>query len=121
MRRATRAVSTASLARIINVTVCLSAVGLVVGGILGSFVATLLAVRVGHVGRLSEPFVLGAVFGAAMGFVLAPTASWALMRQVPIWRAITETALGAMMAQASASSFRRCTTPVGCLHCFSER
>jgi hypothetical protein len=40
--------------------------------------------------------VLGwsAVFGGVLGLVLAPLAAWTLMRHVPIWRAIAETALG---------------------------
>jgi hypothetical protein len=40
--------------------------------------------------------VLGwsAAFGGVLGLVLAPLAAWTLMRHVPIWRAIAETALG---------------------------
>jgi hypothetical protein len=33
-------------------------------------------------------------FGAVAGAILAPIASWSLMRHVPIWRAIVETLLG---------------------------
>lgn len=105
-RRATSVVTKPSVVRIINVTLGLSIVGLVVGGTLGAFVVTLLALRVGHLGRLSEPFLLGAVSGAAMGFVLAPTAAWTLLRHVPFWRAITETARGTVIGAGIGLAFQ---------------
>jgi hypothetical protein len=44
--------------------------------------------------RSIELIAPAAGFGAALGFVLAPIAAWTLMRHVPLWRAILETALG---------------------------
>jgi len=44
-----------------------------------------------------ELIYLGAMFGGVMGAVLAPIAAWSLMRRVPIWRAITDTAIGTVI------------------------
>jgi hypothetical protein len=85
-----------SIARIIQVTIGLSALGLVVGGILGGGLLALLGFRMGD--RISgEVLYYGALFGGAMGAALAPLAAWTLMRHVPIWRAITETAVGTVV------------------------
>ena len=37
---------------------------------------------------------VAALFGAGVGAVLSPIAAWTLMRHVPLWRAIVETAIG---------------------------
>lgn len=48
--------------------------------------------------RLSgQSFFIGAVFGGLMGGILAPIAAWTLMRRVPIWRAIVDTAVGTVI------------------------
>jgi hypothetical protein len=54
-----------------------------------------------HPGHLAEPFGAAAVFGGVLGFVLAPVAAWTLMRHVPLWRAIAETALGTVLGFAA--------------------
>jgi ABC-type enterobactin transport system permease subunit len=82
-------------AKITLITLGLSALGAIVGGVLGAVLVALLAVRLSAV---REIHLIGlwfaAMFGAAMGAVLAPIAAWTLMRHVPIWRAISDTALG---------------------------
>ena len=83
-----------SIARIIQVTLGLSVLGIVVGGTLGGALVALLGLRVGDVGIDGEVLYTGTVFGATMGGVLAPLAAWTLMRRVLIWRAIAETAVG---------------------------
>lgn len=40
---------------------------------------------------------IGAAYGAAIGVVLAPVASWTLLRPVPLGRAIVETAIGTLL------------------------
>jgi hypothetical protein len=77
------------------VTLAVSAVGAVVGAALGALTLLGLAIavassRVLQGGGLADAASLGSVIGA----VLAPVAAWTLMRHVPVWRAILETALG---------------------------
>ena len=89
-----------SILRIIQVTLGLSVLGLVVGAILGGGLIVLLGFRIGHFRISGEELYYGALFGAAMGGVLAPLAAWTLMRRVPIWRAIAETAVGTVVGAA---------------------
>lgn len=86
-----------SIAQIIQVTIGLSALGLVVGGILGGGLIVLLGFRMGEFRISGQELYYGALFGGAMGVALAPLAAWTLMRHVPIWRAITETAVGTVI------------------------
>lgn len=86
-----------SVVRIIQVTLGLSVVGSVVGGILGAGLVALLGVRTGDFRVSGEALYYGAVFGGMMGSLLAPVAAWTLMRRVPIWRAIAETAAGTVV------------------------
>ena len=84
--------------RIVQVTTGLSILGALVGGTLGPLLLALVLVRLSHSGDgLGEPLLYAAAFGAATGAVLAPVAGWTLMRHVPIWRAIAETALGTVV------------------------
>jgi hypothetical protein len=86
-----------SILRIVQVTLALSALGAVAGGILGGGLVALLGIRIGSLHLSGEVLLAGTEFGAAMGGVLAPLAAWTLMRRVPIWRALTETALGTVL------------------------
>ena len=83
------------LGRIVQVTLGLSAVGVVVGGILGALVFG--GLGMGTDLPRGTQLLFGAVFGAIAGAVLAPIAAWTLMRHVPIWRAIAETAVGTVV------------------------
>jgi hypothetical protein len=75
------------------VTLSLSAVGALVGAGLGSLALWGLSIVIRN--PRSVELVGGAAgFGAILGAVLAPVAAFTLMRHVPIWRAIVETALG---------------------------
>jgi len=82
------------------VTVGLSVVGIAIGSVLGAILGTLFGLRLRDVGFATEMWPAGAVFGAAMGAGLAPVAAWTLMRRVPIWRAIAETAAGTVLGTA---------------------
>jgi hypothetical protein len=75
------------------VTLALAAVGAVVGAAMGAlgWWGLSIAIRNPHAIELIAP---AAGFGAVLGFVLAPVAAWTLMRHVPLWRAILETAFG---------------------------
>jgi hypothetical protein len=80
--------------RILAVTAGLAVAGAVVGGVVGGLLVSLL-MMVGHAASWNAiGFLVGTEFGAAVGFVLAPIAAWTLMRRVPLWRAITDTAIG---------------------------
>lgn len=80
--------------RIVAVTVGLAAAGAVVGGVLGGLLASLIGLFAGAARWSSEISLAGVEFGGVVGFVLAPIAAFTLMRRVPLWRAIAETALG---------------------------
>jgi hypothetical protein len=85
------------------VTLGLSATGAVVGAVLGALAlaAALLATDAWmHVDGVGAPLAVGSIFGGLLGSVLAPIAAWTLMRHVPLWRAIVETALGTAIGVA---------------------
>ena len=86
-----------TIARILQITVGLSILGAVVGGALGALLVAMLAARVGGFGGPGELLLTGSAFGAAMGAALAPLAAWTLMRHVPLWRAVSETAIGTVL------------------------
>jgi hypothetical protein len=77
-----------------EITAGLVVLGGVVGAVLGLGLVVLLGARVGDFRMAGEGSFYGATFGGAMGGVLAPIAAWTLMRHVPLWRAIAETAVG---------------------------
>ena len=83
------------LRRILAVTAGLSVTGFLLGAVLGALLfgaASVIAAGVRP--NLALP-VLGAALGCGvLGLVLAPLAAWTLMRHVPLWRALGETALG---------------------------
>jgi hypothetical protein len=82
-------------------TLTLSAVGAVVGAVLGGLAMCGLAIAIGNPRALENGGLTGAAgLGAAVGAVLAPMAAWTLMRHVPIWRAILETAVGTALGAA---------------------
>jgi hypothetical protein len=95
-----------SVVRIIQVTVGLSVLGTVVGGILGAGLVALVGVRIGDFRISGEVLYTGTVFGALMGCVLAPLAAWTLMRRVPIRRAIAETAIGTVAGTVIGLTFQ---------------
>jgi hypothetical protein len=100
-----------SIARIVQVTVGLSAVGVIIGSVLGAILAVLFGVRVGDFGFASEIWFAGAMLGAGVGGILAPVAAWTLMRRVPIWRAIGETAAGTVLGTTLGLIFPRLPAP----------
>ena len=74
-------------------TLVLAATGAVVGAAFG--VAGLWGLSIVIRNPRSMELIGAALYvGGLLGFVLAPIAVWTLMRHVPIWRAIVETALG---------------------------
>ena len=81
------------LRRVLVITAALAGMGAVVGSVLGLLLmAAILTVT--REACSATGLFMGAGFGAASGFVLAPIAAWTLMRRVPIWRAIVDTAVG---------------------------
>jgi len=88
-----------SVGRIIAVTIGLSALGIICGGVLGA-IAVLLDlpghIRDADIGGIPGAFSLGAGFGAIVGAFLAPVVGWVFLRRAPLGRAIAETALGVL-------------------------
>ncbi len=83
--------------RILAITTSLSAVGAVVGAVLGMGAMTfigLIGSNLHVVPGVPASLPIAAAFGACAGAVLAPIAAWTLMRRVPIWKSIIGTALG---------------------------
>jgi hypothetical protein len=79
-----------------------SAVGAIVGA-LSLWVAT----AIFGVGPQFGDAVLldaGAKAGALTGIVLAPISAWSLLRKVPLWRTIGESALGALLGSLVGSA-----------------
>ena len=84
-----------AISKSIRITLLLSAIGAIVGVPFGIGLAIVAD------GTFDGATIgLGAVFGAFGGSVLAPVAAWTLMRHVPLWRAIVETALGTVVGTA---------------------
>ena len=88
------------LLRAAQITGVLAAFGASVGALLGGALVALLGVRLGDFRLDAELLTIGAQFGATTGAVLAPVAAWTLMRRVPLWRAIAETATGTVLGAA---------------------
>src|SRR5215207_8620758 len=91
------AVNRSRVFRILGVTAGLGVAGGVVGGALGVLAflfITLVSGRIEWMRSMAAFVDTAALFGATIGAVLAPIAAWTLMRHVPIWRAIVETAVG---------------------------
>ena len=80
-------------------TLSLSAVGAVVGAALGALALWGLSIAIRNP-RLIEAIWPAALSGGLLGAVLAPIAAFTLMRHVPIWRAIVETALATTVGVA---------------------
>ena len=94
------------MSRILKISAALAVLGAVAGAI-GGCLALALAVLVGVVSQSNEvplSFVAGAVtvLGGGCGVFVAPLLSWTLLRDVPIWRCATETALVTSFAGISA-------------------
>lgn len=85
--------------RIAVVTIGLSLTGAVVGALLSPLLVLAMGLARGMpvVGVDLSFLRIPAAFGAVAGAILAPIASWSLMRHVPIWRAIVETMLGTII------------------------
>ena len=85
--------------RIVLVTGGLALTGAAVGATLSPLLLLALGLARGMPVLGVDLSFLGipAAFGAAAGAILAPIASWSLMRHVPIWRAIVETLLGTIL------------------------
>jgi hypothetical protein len=92
--------------RIIAVTGGLAVVGAMVGAATGAVALILVSIAQGartlHMITFGSGFA--AMFGAVVGAVLAPIEAWVLLRRVPLWRAITGTAVGTIIG-ATALAF----------------
>ena len=88
-----------NLTRVVAVTGGLIVVGAIVGGITSMLALTIVSLVGGtrSLGGLTLGLGFAGAVGAIVGAVLAPVEAWILLRRVPLWRAIAETALGTIL------------------------
>ena len=91
-----------TLRRVAIISAIVAAIGSIVGALVG--IAVVLILLLSHGDAVSgRPLLMAAGFGAAVGAIFAPAASWLLLRHVPLWRSITETAVGTLLGAAVAT------------------
>ena len=96
----------ASVGRVAAVTAMLMGIGATVGAAVGAAVVAIDMTLGGtFLGFGLGPGMLlaGAMFGARVGVVFAPAAAWILLRRVPLWRSIAETAAGTLVGATVAA------------------
>lgn len=89
--------------RILAVTGVVALVGGVVGAAGGTLILAVMSFAIGsplHGIRDAAIFGIAGLIGFVHGALLGPLLSWALMREIPIWRAIGETAIAASAVAA---------------------
>ena len=87
--------------RIAVITAGLAVAGAVAGGVVGvAMMFCWMLVQGGLTQTLGDLQMLayGGLFGGFVGGVLGPAAAWLLMRSVPLWKAVSVTALGTLAA-----------------------
>ena len=92
--------------RVLHVTLLLIGFGAVAGALLALlvYIAFIPISDPLHSTR-GEWLVWALRTGTAVGAVVGPVAAWTLMRHVPLWRAILETAVGALLGFATGIFF----------------
>ena len=88
------------MSRILKISAALAILGAIAGAIGGCLALALLVIVFGGPLDVTLWEVGGfvAALGAGCGVLVAPVLSWTLLRDVPIWRCATETALAASFA-----------------------
>ena len=91
--------------RALAVTVGLGAAGAAVGAVLGAISLWIATSLLGVGPKYSDVELLtaGAEAGALTGTILAPLSAWALMRYVPLWRAIIEPGIATLLGSIAGS------------------
>jgi hypothetical protein len=88
-----------SIARVAIVTLALVIVGALIGALTSVLALVVVLMLRGSPGfpQLLAAIMMAGYVGAAIGAVMAPIVAWVLLRRVPLWRAITQTALGTLL------------------------
>ena len=88
-----------SIARVAIVTLALVIVGALIGALTSVLALVVVLMLRGSPGfpQLMAAIMMAGYVGAAIGAVMAPIVAWVLLRRVPLWRAITQTALGTLL------------------------
>ena len=88
------------LRRILVVTAGLTVTGAIAGAITAMVAVTIVMLIVTGLSALADlGWVMGfaAMLGAPIGAVILPLEAWVLLRRVPLWRALAETAAGTLL------------------------
>lgn len=86
-----------SIGRIASVALWVTTLGIVAGALVGALGGVAFAlIFVGWPG-VGEVASAGALLGAAFGLLLGPLAGFGVLRDVPLWRAVVSTGVGALI------------------------
>jgi hypothetical protein len=91
------------ISRILTVTLGLTLTGATIGAVIGGIVLLGWVIATKPAGApfpIADLFEIGAMFGAVIGAVTAPIASWTLLRRVPLGRSIVGAAIGTAIGAA---------------------
>ena len=97
-----------SLRRILAVTIGLTFVGIVAGGLAAAFGWAISALLTGHWQAALNPAAWGftAIVGAFFGAVAAPVTSWIFLRHVPIGKVIYQTTVATALLSGIAFALK---------------
>jgi hypothetical protein len=88
------------LRRILLVTAGLMVTGAIAGAITAMVAVTIVMLVVSGLSALADlgwGMAVAAMLGAPIGAVILPLEAWVLLRRVPLWRALAETAAGTIL------------------------
>ena len=90
----------ARLRRVLVVTAGLMVTGAIAGAITGMIAVTIVMLMFNGLSALADlglAMEFAAMLGAPIGAVILPLEAWVLLRRVPLWRAVAETAAGTVL------------------------
>ena len=96
----------ARLRRIVVVTAGLAVTGAIAGAITAMVAVTIVMLMFSGLSALADlgfAMEFAAILGAPIGAVILPLEAWVLLRRVPLWRALAETAAGTVLGAVALS------------------
>ena len=93
--------------RILLVLLLLAFTGMLMGAASGAIAGMIVAVALFGFGEIDLFLALiGAVFGAPLGMILAPFAGFTVLRHVPLWRLFAELTVGTVLGGVAVAMLR---------------